>query len=165
MGRAFSKTSIIKNLEVDTVSFNRWFNEFQKISGVNVGVAIRKQGLDLIRDVMKSTPVDTGRARMGWSGLHRKLGKRVSPKGSDSKAQEEGKRLGTAKDMTKLRFGSNPYVEMTNNVNYILMLERGHSLQVSPGMMIARNLKRHAGRLKETVQDAIADAGKESQGG
>jgi len=151
------------NIEPDLARFNRWFKEFDKISGVNTGVAIRNQALHLMKDIMGSTPVNTGRARMGWSGLHRKLGKRIAPRGNDPKAQAEGKALGTAKDNSNDK--RNPYVEITNNVKYILMLEVGHSKKIPPGGMINTNLKRHADRLKETVAMAISEAGKESQNG
>jgi hypothetical protein len=85
-------------------------------------------------------PVDTGRARAGWhasmKGLQPTMADRFNwSKGVKTKnaaAIEKGKGEGKFVDGSKKR---NPYVELINNVPYIINLEYGSSRQAPAGMI------------------------------
>jgi hypothetical protein len=162
LGKSPSKRAMF-SIEVEQKSFNRWMDKFWKTQKSYTGQAMRKSAFDLMRDVQRNTPVRFGYARMGWSGLHKKHGKRPVPKGSDPARQEAGYIRSQAEDKSEPRWKEDPFITITNPVQYILPLEAGHSPQSAPGMMVANNLKRHKERLKKTLIKSISEAGDHSQ--
>jgi hypothetical protein len=95
---------------------------------------LRRIMLQLLRDVVLETPVDTGRARGNWQVSINK-----SPEGEiEPKADVISEGLATLVDLKQ-----NPYavVYLTNNVSYIKYLEEGTS-QRGGKHMLARGLER-----------------------
>lgn len=95
----------------------------------------RKAALDLFGELIQTTPIDTGRARAGWSMDVRK-GEDVPPlKASSYRPKSPVPPKGV------------PYIMIYNNVEYIVRLNEGHSTQAPAHFVeqavdkIARNLK------------------------
>lgn len=75
---------------------------------------------------------DTGRARAGWYASTKGLGAPWSDEGSSSAAIAEGKAQGSYKEKLS---GNERYIDLINNVKYILQLEYGHSKSAPYGMV------------------------------
>lgn len=95
----------------------------------------RKAALDLFGELIQTTPIDTGRARAGWSMDARK-GEDVPPlKASSYHPKSPVPPKGV------------PYIMIYNNVEYIVYLNEGRSTQAPTRFVeravdkIARNLK------------------------
>ena len=152
LGQSRSDRAMVR-VEVETKNFNRWFQKYVKALPLYHEDLLRKTMFDLIRAMMRNTPVDTGRARMAWGGLHKVHNKRPGTskaKTATSAAQNQGYAEAKAKDHADARFfakSNDVYIEVTNPVNYIMYLEAGHSRQSQPGAMIAANPNfSHSGR-------------------
>lgn len=98
------------------MSFSVDITKFVKKTNGNADKVMRKIVFDLTRNIIKRTPVDTGRARAAWQ-VGRSLP--TSGKGSQSTGW--------------IHAGDVVYI--ANNVEYILALEYGHSTQAPHGMM------------------------------
>lgn len=131
-------------LEFETAKFERWTTTF--LQGVEPEVAtkgLKKLAFDFLAKVIKRTPVDTGRARAGWTAFLDKEGQirdirqfSPPPGGSNNTieqdAVDEGKRDSDFR--ARLR-GSRQYVTIINGVHYIVGLEFGGSDQAPAGML------------------------------
>lgn len=80
--------------------------------------------------IVMRTPVDTGRARGGWT-ISQQAGGVASPDTVDPKGS---KALATARQVSRSADVRKP-TWILNNVNYILRLEHGHSKQAPSGMV------------------------------
>ena len=95
----------------------------------------RKAALDLFGELIQTTPIDTGRARAGWSMDARKGEDVPPPKASAYRPKNPVPPKGV------------PYIMVYNNVEYIVRLNEGHSTQAPAHFVeqavdkIARNLK------------------------
>lgn len=122
------------SLEFETQKFQRWTQEL--IDGVEDDVAsqaLRKIAFDFSRKVIMRTPVDTGRARAGWSAwIDDQPEYTVQLGGRDPQAVKEGK---AASDYDEDLNGSRQSITIVNAVEYILALEFGHSAQAPAGFM------------------------------
>lgn len=85
---------------------------------------LAKVTIDTLRNLQKETPKKDGRARAGW---HPNIGQTPS----EWVAPEKDKRL--KKMDLKIRYDS--IINLTNNVEYIIPLEEGHSRQKPNGFM------------------------------
>lgn len=86
--------------------------------------ALRGIALEFARRVIRRTPVDTGRARAGWSAILDAHGIPI-PGGK-----------GSAKGRSESGFSeTDRSVEIVNGVPYIVALEFGHSKQAPSGMV------------------------------
>ena len=90
----------------------------------------RKVGLDALRRLIEKTPVDTGRAKGNWQ-----VGINQRPQGA-LEAEDKSGSATFAKGAAAIAT-SHPFCEihLTNNVQYILALENGHSQQAARGML------------------------------
>jgi len=111
------------------MTFEADLTRFVKKTKGNVDTVVRKVGFDLTRQVIKRTPVDTGRARGNWQvseNLHSVV--------LSSKNKTGAKTLRAAKSvLNEIKAGGFFYIQ--NNVEYILDLEYGSSKQAPQGMM------------------------------
>ena len=173
LGKRPSERALIR-MEVESKAFDRWFQRYMLFAGHYHEDMLRKTAFDMIRGIMKNTPVDTGRARMAWSGLHKIHNKRQPFSRKETatfKDQQRGWQEARATDRSDAKFFNNPYapntgyshvfIEITNPVNYILYLEAGHSKQSQPGAMIAANLARFKNAYRKAmVKRVLARANK-----
>lgn len=148
------------SVEQANAGFVRAMQAFQKKSGIAIWEVMRKAAFDLMRDVQLDTPVDTGRARAGWTPFFKAIGKPGITGGltriggrevfvlEQGIAQAQGESEGSARlDEAALE------IEIQNRVPYIVFLERGWSGQAPQGM-VEKNLRAHARNFREMVKAA-----------
>lgn len=134
---------------------------------IDASKVIRKTVFDLMRDVMRLTPVDTGRARAAWSVWFALNGQTVSVSGPNVKpsAISGGVALGEVKSSliepgTFVRGFSHAskaddlFAEITNNVRYIIPLEFGWSKQNRRGM-VREAVRRLSWRYLKELKDVL----------
>lgn len=147
-------------------AFGRALADFADRSGVSMWDAVRKATLDLMRDIMLDTPVDTGRARAGWTAIFREFRERApSIPGRNAKARAEGRALSRAEVRLQERtIHIGPWgrrvkdageIRIQNRVPYVIFLERGWSGQ-APAGMVQVNLYRHAQYYRRALRGAEA---------
>lgn len=105
----------------------------------------RAATLDYFSGTIKDTPVDTGRARGGWT-----VGVGTEPADSPERLDKEGA-AASAEVMAKTPKGAGQEVFMINNLPYILELENGSSKKAPDGMV-----RRNLARVQRIVNIAIA---------
>lgn len=131
--------------------FEEALGELVRRSRIGVSTVIRKVAFDLMRDIMRATPVYTGQARGGWMAAFDYLGGRKPGAGGTPEGVAEGRSLSTAAAFLPpnsdgaLRPAANdrPFFEVTNAVKHIIPLEFGRSRQAPEGM-VRTTLRRHA---------------------
>ena len=99
---------------------------------------VRKTAIDLTTSIIKSTPVDTGRARANWF---------VSFEDAIDNTTEDtnsAKALSNATN-TLLKGKIGKYIYIQNNLDYIVKLEYGASKQ-APAGIVRVNIERFAKR-------------------
>jgi hypothetical protein len=92
--------------------------------------AIRKATLRADQVAVLATPVDTGRARANWIASTLAPADRAD-NDPDPSGQKAVTQAAAVVASYKLEFGS---IYLTNNVEYIVPLENGHSAQAPAGM-------------------------------
>lgn len=145
--------------------FERAIGEIVRKSGVSVETVILKVALDLHRDIVLLTPVDTGRAKAAWTVWLDSRGRTPAIGGRDPRAVAQGKILGTfrenlpgrgahSRDLRKRnQKADRPFVEVVNNVIYIIPLELGLSPQ-APAGFVRITVRRHARLLLQRLKAA-----------
>lgn len=120
-------------LEVETAKFRNWTRRLAKNVRSDLGrQVLRKVGLEAARRFIQKTPVDTGRARAGWTAIFDLAGAPVVVWGTSSAAQSEGKSKGSVVESFT---GAEQFIEIINAVAYVIYLEYGHSQQAPAGMV------------------------------
>ena len=116
------------------MSFSLDMKKFTEKAGKNADVVVRKTAIDLFSAVMRSTPVDSGRARGAWMFSINKFSD-TTPINirSDSEVQNEII-VGTSS------YKAGDTLTLSNNVNYIERLEYGRSKQSPPHAMVRLNI-------------------------
>lgn len=95
----------------------------------------RKAALDLFGELIQTTPIDTGRARAGWS-MDARQGADVPPlKASSYRPKSPFPPKGV------------PFIIIYNNVEYIVRLNEGHSRQ-APARFVQRAVEKISRNLK-----------------
>lgn len=110
------------------MSFQGDISKFAQKTGIAMDKIVRKVNIDMTRDLVKLTPVDTGLARSNWFfGFER-------DKSVDSSRVKSGSPsfARSAAFASTLKAGDVWYI--TNNVSYIMPLEYGHSKKAPGGM-------------------------------
>lgn len=110
------------------MSFASDLAKFADKTRIRADQVVRKITIDITRDIVRATPVDTGLARSSYffgpvrvSTVGKDMSKNGSP--SNQRAQEFA---------STLKAGGVFYI--TNNLPYIMKLEFGHSKQAPAGM-------------------------------
>ena len=123
-------------------TFSKDLAAFAKKIDVNIGTVTRKVAIDIFSDVVKRTPVDTGRARAGWQVTTGSPGDFVPPLpiGGFSasgpihrKKADPGHYPPPTANFDEI--DGTQVVYIVNNVEYIQALEDGHSKQAPAGMV------------------------------
>lgn len=119
-----------------------------EIQDEHVPQFMRKTMFDLMKKVIEKNPVDTGRSRAGWSAINEMEGMPdlniPSAGGGEEKSTFNS-------DLS----GSNPSIEVTNAVEYIMMLEFGWSDQAPEGMVRTSIREMLSGRIGEDLLDTL----------
>lgn len=138
-------------MELETKEFNKHVQEFAKKYPDKARIVLKKFALDLLRKIIKNTPVDTGRARAAWYPSMVALGLNVPLETGETKAGQValGKSEGSYKDRTRgpgLR-----YIDLINGVKYIVYLEYGYSKQAPYGMVRVSMRQLRGGKLPKEL--------------
>lgn len=110
------------------MSFGADLSKFAEKTGIRMDQVVRKVCLDLTRDIVRLTPVDTGLAKSNYFfGPDRTGGTETSPSrnGASSLAR-------SASFASTLKAGGVFFI--VNNLPYIMRLEYGSSQQAPAGM-------------------------------
>ncbi|TAL42122.1 MAG: HK97 gp10 family phage protein, partial [Salinibacterium sp.] len=78
---------MIPTIEIDKRELDRFQGALGKmiaIAGEKASLVVRKVAFDLLRDIIRATPVDTGRARAGWTAWFDSTGASMPLGGSSS---------------------------------------------------------------------------------
>jgi len=109
--------------------FTADLEKFSKKLDLDFGITVRKIAIDLFGAIVEKTPVLTGRARASWINAGRP-DLSVAPEGS---SLDKGAPNRKAEGFVNV----NPYskIFITNNLEYIVPLEQGHSDKAPRGMV------------------------------
>lgn len=119
---------------------------FAKGAHVSLWDVLRDATFDLMQHVQLDTPIDTGRARAGWTPFFKALGVAPASSAGDPVAVAQGETEGSADlDEKKLM------ITIQNRVPYIIYLEAGWSGQAPQGFA-RRNLRRHAASYRDAAR-------------
>ena len=99
---------------------------------------VRKTAIDLTTSIIKSTPVDTGRARANWFVSFESAIEDTTDNTNFNSALADG-----INTLLKGKIGK--YIYIQNNLDYIVKLEYGASKQAAQGM-VRINVERFAQR-------------------
>ena len=149
--RAMAKLNAVA-FELETENFRRWTATL--IRGMQKNAArdtLRAVAFVFLRRVIQKTPVDTGRARAGWTSYL--LANSIPvPGGKDPKAVAEGAAASSFQESFR---GPDQFIVLVNAVSYIVILEYGHSSQAPAGFMRLTFRELQAGRTmtKETQKN------------
>ena len=126
------------------MTFSGDLQKFADKVGIRMDQVVRKVTLDLTRDLVKATPVDTGLARSNYFfGFDRNGGTETSASKNGRPSVER-----SAQFTQNLKAGGVFYI--TNNLPYILQItEYGTSKQMAPG-----GITRIVGRWQQIVDGA-----------
>lgn len=109
-------------------SFGDQLHGFSRSTGIRFDKIVRKVCLDLTRDLVLLTPVDTGMAKSNWFLGTTRVGS------TESSASKNGApSLRRASDFASTIHGGGVFY-IVNNLPYIMALEYGSSTQAPAGM-------------------------------
>lgn len=152
-------------MELETKKFNKHVRQFARKYPDKARIVLKKFALDLLAGIVKDTPVDTGRARAAWYPSMRALGftyDLMSPGKAGKKPKEadvaKGKGEGVFKDRT--RQPGLMYIDLINNVKYIVYLEYGYSKQAAYGMVRLNMRRMRGGKLPKDLAKPMSDGWK-----
>lgn len=116
------------SLKANSKAFSNSLNEFLKTTLIDNEKVLTKVGLDSYRNLQRGTPKDTGRARAGWIfTVDSTPSEEVPPEGLKSYRQ------GVAEGIESIKYNSE--IHLTNNVEYIVDLDDGSSIQAKQGIV------------------------------
>lgn len=115
------------SMEFEGANFARALNDIAgDVTDEDLPLFMRKTMIDLVKKVIKKTPVDTGRARGGWTPYLIDQG--VNTSAGPPENASDG-------DFTEELGGTHQFIEVVNGVEYIVFLEFGSSDQAPGGMV------------------------------
>ena len=111
--------------------FAKFLQDVAKQVNLDVITVQKKLALDIYRDVIAGTPVDTGRAMNNWNLSIATPDRSVTEQGGVVNAVQTIKQTGALGELASLK----PFqtVWISNNLPYIMELEEGHSRQAPNG--------------------------------
>lgn len=132
------------------MSFTSDLQSFAQKTGIRMDTVVRKVAIDLTRDLVKATPVDTGLARSSYFFGSERDASLELPANANKKGRPSIERMTAFQE--KLKAGGTFYI--TNNQVYILqIMEYGTSKQMAPG-----GVTRIVGRWQQIVDGAARGA-------
>jgi hypothetical protein len=122
----------VSDFEVDVA-------KFAKKLELDIGVVLKKVGVEVYDDLTRMTPVDTGRARASWNMQKNRINTsvrragRYTSSGGSRRTSNAGRTPGAS--IVPRRMKPTDTIFISNNLPYIKYLERGSSKQAPRGMM------------------------------
>lgn len=121
----------MKTMEQSLAAFSRTLDRFlENVEERAIPDAVAKISLDAFSEIVKRTPVDTGRARGNWQ-----VGIGTAPSGTLARRDKSGASAtnDAAIRIIGARLPRFPVVYITNNLDYVPVLERGGFKPPNPG--------------------------------
>ena len=114
----------------DSKAFTKGIANFARKCGIAADTVVKKITLEVHKEIMLRTPVDTGYARCNWQ-----IGIESRPDGTIEATDKSGgaATAGAMAQIANIKAGGVNYI--VNNVPYIAALEFGHSQQSPNGMV------------------------------
>ena len=147
-------------LEFEMEGFRRWTEDLIKgMEKDGAKRALKATAFEFLGRVIEKTPVDEGRARGGWMSYLLANGQPAVTNGSDPTAIAEGIEASSFREKFT---SSEQFIILVNAVEYIVVLEFGHSSQAPAGMMRLTFRELQAGETltedlrKELVREIVA---------
>jgi len=128
------------------VSFSGDIAAFANKAGESLDKTVRMVTLELFGSVIRSTPVDTGRARGNWQTTT------SSPASGELDNRSESSALS---ELQQNAGGVGTVTYMANNLPYIKRLEEGWSTQSPPHAMVRANFTR--------IESIVANAARQNK--
>ena len=114
-----------------TIKLGRTSQNIEKIADL----VKRKLALELFAELLQTTPIDTGRARAGWS-IGTEPSEWTPPPGVWEEFIANGSiDAAVAKGLTNKKLSEADVIYICNNVQYIMALEAGWSAQAPQGFI------------------------------
>ena len=107
------------------MSFQADIAKFAEKAGLSLDKTVRMVTVELFSSVIKSTPVDTGRARGNWQTTQR----------SAASGEVDRSQADALAELNENAGGAGSVTYMTNNLPYARRLEEGYSDQAPAGMV------------------------------
>lgn len=148
--------------------FVRTISAFSGVAGRRIDFVMRKIGLDAFNQLMRRSPVDTGRFRASWRYSVNKIDDSVAPetkrdndappttsKGAPPSGAQLTQVIAANKTVTR-----KSVIHISNSLPYAIYLERGHSPQAPNGIVGPTFLKIRLGIIKAVAEarKAVPDA-------
>jgi hypothetical protein len=153
----------------DEESFLRTIHAFSGVAGRRIDFIMRKLGLDAFNQVLRRSPVDTGRFRASWRYTVNTFDDTVAPapkKGAKKVKSSIKKGAPPSGDQLVTVLAANKTVtrksviHITNSLVYAQLLDKGSSQQAPNGIIGPTVLSIRLGVIKATraAQKAVPDA-------
>ena len=122
------------SLEFDTRRFSNFVNNATKNMTNGKADVVETIAANLISAIIDNTPVDTGRARAGWTAYAdaKHVPYTITGPNVTGEAISEGK---SASSFQVKEISDSIAIRITNSVSYIMPLEFGHSKESPAGMV------------------------------
>lgn len=129
-------------------SFKKSVDKFAEKFQVQVQQVVAKTAIDIFSGIVRDTPVDEGRARASWQLTKNAVDPSVAPEDAAPYDVPNAVILGSR--LLPLEEGEIIYI--SNNLEYIVPLEEGHSKK-APAGMVARNVARFKNAIEAAVRN------------
>lgn len=155
----------------DFRQFNVSLDDFTRRVGLAPATVAKRVAFDLFGRIVRKTPVDTGRARASWNisvnhpnrsvvARMRTIVKRGThtPKGLDRPSLQQAVSPSQNKSLFALNVKPGDEIWITNNLPYIVELEKGHSKQ-APAGMVALSIEEVTLAMGRLEREGLRDVG------
>lgn len=112
--------------------FQQAVKDFAEKIGADVKDVTRLVALNVANDIVLGTPRDKGRAAASWNVSYGKVDSSVREEGEYSLG---GSLAAVSQTLSQVPDGDELAIYISNNLEYIVPLEKGHSKQAPAGMV------------------------------
>ncbi len=133
----------------DIRKFSMDMDNFAKKVGIAAEILQKRVAFDLFGRIVKKTPVDKGRARGSWTIAVNAADRAVLPEGQESYPEPK---------IGSLTVKPGDEIWISNNLPYIVELEKGHSKKAPEGM-VALSIAEVDHNMSRLEQTAVKEAG------
>lgn len=152
--------------------FNVNLDDFARRVGLAAGTVQKRVAFDLFGRIVRKTPVDTGRARGSWNisvnNPDRSVVQRVRtivkrgaqvPKGLRRRGIQQAINQIQNQNLFALNVQPGDEIWISNNLPYIVELEKGHSKQQAPAGMVAVSIAEVDTAMSRLEREGLREAG------
>jgi len=129
--------------------FEADLEKFAIKTNIDIQTVLDKVTIDLFRDIIERTPVDTGYARANWNLNPTVPDTTINPAKAPKKGEKIDYNAINANQEKRISKAEKYYI--TNSLPYIIALEEGHSKQSGKGHMVKRSIA----KAQQSITDLI----------